>query len=332
MMNFLRDFLFEYKVHLFFIILVLLIGGGMFFFWLRIFSPPSPNGSQDEIPAQVVQDETLGWSVLENLSDGYTVEYPIGAAWHNPSYTNVGITHSLRFSGKGGYLGNHFTMFIQITSDEKGELAETIQTYAESFGERQKTTFKGQDVTSISSSEETYYIFARNNAIWIVQHPIFSDSKNREVADRIVDSLILLTPQQIAESIQQKYGTREEPTKPQIVQMKLRDTTRKENLSSIQLILDEYFSAHGQYPISATEDKIFKGRQALSSLHTALKDESKAYLFYTQMPGDPREDFYYRYVSPDGISYLLTAQLEYGEETDCDRSVSEQVCMYTVRP
>ena len=66
--------------------------------------------------------------------------------------------------------------------------------------------FKGQDAVKISSSEETSYIFAKNNAVWVVQHPRFSDSEKKKVAEEILDSLILFTQTEITKSIQLRDG------------------------------------------------------------------------------------------------------------------------------
>lgn len=298
-----------------FIIVIILLGLGIgsVFFWFKLLgSPPSrPSPGNGEFE----------WAVLQDLIDGYSIEYPVGLAWGTLSYTNSGSVHTLRISGKDAYEGTYFTMFINITPDERAEFAETLAKYAEPFGEPKQTTFRGQEATQISSPQETHYIFTRSNAVWVVSHPQFVEPQKKEIADRILGSLTLLTSEQITEHIQQNT---------QIQQMKLRDEMRKAALESLQTMLHEYFRANGRYPIAKTEDRIFKGKESLSFLYSKLQSLSS--ISYRSVPGDPREDFYYRYVSPNGTSYVLTAQLEHGEESDCDRSLTQDVCILAVRP
>lgn len=299
------------------IVILLLIGVASLFLWAKLFGFfPSKEG-----PPRGLENGEFEWTVFRDLVDGYSIEYPTGSDWRPLYYTNSGPFHSLRISGKDAYNGTYFTTLIKITPDERAEFAETLARYEKPFGEPQQASFKGQDAMQISSPQETHYIFARSNAVWIVSHPQFAEPQKKEIADRILGSLTFLTPEQITEHIQQNT---------QIQQMKLRDETRKASLQSLQAMLHEYFRANGRYPVAKTEERIFKGKESLTLLYSKL--QSLPSISYRYVPGDPREDFYYRYLSLNGASYLLTAQLEYGEKPDCDRSLSQDTCIYAVRP
>lgn len=302
------------------IIILVLLGVGSIFLWFQLFRSSPEEGRNGETE----------WTTLQDLLDGYSIEYPAGSAWDVPSYTNVGSPHSLRISGKGLYEGVYFTMFIKITSDEETEFARTLAGYKDSFGEPQQVAFKEQSATRIGSSKETHYILKRNNAVWDIAHPHFSEPAKKEVAERILNSLRLLSPEQVAGYIEQRDGRKESATEAQIRQMKLRDETRKTSLRSLQKTLREYLRINGSYPVAKTEDKIFRGREGVSSLYANLR--SLPSISYTFVPGDPKEGFYYGYSSTDGTSYALTAQLEYWQESDCDRSLSQDICMYALHP
>ena len=259
--------------------------------------------------------------MLEDLVDGYSIEYPSGLAWDVPSYTNSGSVHSFRVTGRDLREGNYFTMSIRITPDEEAEFARTVAEYKNSFGESRQVTFKEQNATSIGSPKETHYILKRDNSVWDIVHPLFSKPAEKEVAERILNSLRFLSSEEVVEYIAQRTT---------IEESKLRDETRKANLQSLQTVLREYFRVNGRYPVAKTEERIAKGKESLSFLYSQL--QSLPSIYYGYVPGDPREDFYYTYLSSNGTSYMLTAQLEYGQESDCDRSLSQDICIYAVRP
>jgi type II secretory pathway pseudopilin PulG len=300
------------------IVILILIGLGTYLLWSTLFSQPSEeNGSNPQPPPQSGEQT---WERLEDFVDGYTIEYPAGPSWLPPIHS----THTLQIPNSTPHEPNYFILLVSVTPNQNEQLQRAVVMNTRPGSQVQQIAFGGQNATHITTPENAIYIFAHNSAVWTIRHPIQLDPKKAQIAERILNSFTLLTPQEITQSIQKRYGTQQQATE--------RDNTRKQDLQAIQSTLRDYFRAHGRYPIVATEDKIYEGKQNLSSLHLALADESKAYILYATIPGDPREDFYYRYFSANGTTYVLSAQLEQEEETDCDRSLSQQICLYAVRP
>ena len=100
-------------------------------------------------------------------------------------------------------------------------------------------------------------------------------------------------------------------------------------------MLEDYFQRNGRYPISATEDRIYwRGREESSILYRELEENEPDlhYILDTQGPETTGEDVYFGYISQDGTSYVLYARLEQGQEHECDRAISQDLCFWSVRP
>lgn len=99
------------------------------------------------------------------------------------------------------------------------------------------------------------------------------------------------------------------------------DEIRKEDLATIQIALQNYFSATGNYPIS-------NGRESLSTSDNILEKELVGAGYIDALPYDPESTKYYAYKSDDGTSFSLTALLD--DATDADAVISGGLALYEI--
>jgi len=102
------------------------------------------------------------------------------------------------------------------------------------------------------------------------------------------------------------------------VQMKSRDSRRKQDLANISKALDVYYNDYGVYPASNSNGAILGcGAGGISSCTwgDAWQDD-KGTLYMTALPVDPDVSHTYYYHQLDDHSYYLFARLENEQDND----------------
>lgn len=116
------------------------------------------------------------------------------------------------------------------------------------------------------------------------------------------------------------------------VQMKSRDSRRKNDMRQIASALELYFNDKGRYPADDGSGKISGcgvGDTSLCNWTSAMTD-SKGTVYMVVLPGDPVGSYQYYYDSygGQGKGFQLYARLENSQDVDLSRDGSGNVYYY----
>jgi len=124
------------------------------------------------------------------------------------------------------------------------------------------------------------------------------------------------------------------------VRAKARDATRKNDLETIAKTLEAYYNDHKEYPKSTADNKIAcKDNEHVCEWGEEFSDGANVTqnitVYATKLPKDARESHYYTYISSDGISYKIYANLENKNDPAIDNTITEacsenETCNYKI--
>jgi len=101
-----------------------------------------------------------------------------------------------------------------------------------------------------------------------------------------------------------------------------RDLKRKDDLTRIALMIYDYKFINGNFPISPAVSKLNAENEIVSAIKLAGGED---------LPRDPKDpEYYYGYMSSDGVSFELSARLEDLGDPECDPNI-KGICLYKVR-